>query len=114
VGFGTSAAALVEQDDAVTAGVEKLPVPRFAAGTGAAVQEHHGHTVRVAAFFDVNFVQLIGLQVEMPIFVDGWVKGAQCDLLNIPVLQPFLGMMASFCQNWNCGRYTVMFGVVHP
>ena len=44
-----TAAALIEQDDAVGVGIEELAVERGAAAAGPAVQEHGGLAVGVAA-----------------------------------------------------------------
>ena len=52
------AAALVEQDNPEDAWVEIAPHRRAAAATGAAMQHHDGHAIRVAALFDIDLMSL--------------------------------------------------------
>ena len=58
VGRGTSAAALVEQDDAIAGRIKETPVPRLASGPWTAMQKDHGDTLGIAGFLDVEAVAL--------------------------------------------------------
>jgi hypothetical protein len=78
---GTSATALIEQNNAVTSGVKKLPMPSFTARAGAAVQKHNRHAVWIAAFFNVKGVYLVHGEEKMPVFVDGGIKWQHVNLL---------------------------------
>ena len=51
---GSTAAALVEQNDAVGGRIEELPYRRLRAAAGTAVQEHHRLAVRISADFPVH------------------------------------------------------------
>src|SRR3546814_4839047 len=53
-----AAATLVEQHNAVFLRIEELPIPGLGAATGAAMHEHRRDALRIAAFLDMDFVQL--------------------------------------------------------
>ena len=70
-----AAAALVEQDDAVGVGIEEAAVDGTGGAAGAAVNEDHGRTVRVARFLDVDAVDA-GVQSPGLARLDRGVAGA--------------------------------------
>ena len=69
-----AAAALVEQQHVVALGIEELPMHRRAAAAGAAVQEHGGLALRVAAEFPVDLVAVAGIQDAVAVGFDRGVE----------------------------------------
>src|SRR5205814_466499 len=56
------AAALIEENDAIHRRIEIAPVLRLRAAARAAMEEHHGLAVRIAALFPVELVDGRDLQ----------------------------------------------------
>ena len=59
---GVDCPALIEKDDAVMAGIEKLPLLRCRAGARSAVQENDRNTLGVSRLFVVKGVDAVYLQ----------------------------------------------------
>ncbi|TXL72275.1 DUF3987 domain-containing protein [Vineibacter terrae] len=59
---GAPGAALVEDDDAIEGWIEEAAMHRRRAGAGAAVQEHDGHAVGIAALFPVERMAAVDRQ----------------------------------------------------
>lgn len=68
-GTTLTATSLIEENNAEPSGIEKPAHKRRTTATGPAVQHHHGHTVRVAAFFHVKLVPLAYRHQRLPITV---------------------------------------------
>ena len=76
MGPAAPAAALIEQDDPVSRGIEKTPRPRVAACAGTAVQEDRRLAARIAALFPVNLVAVTDGQVTLAMRFDGRIESA--------------------------------------
>src|SRR3569623_219822 len=72
---GAPGATRVEQHDAIDGGIEETTVIGFAAGTGAAVHEHHRQAFGVAALLDVESMNLVDLEAVRGVRLDIWIKG---------------------------------------
>src|SRR3546814_9868249 len=51
--------------------IEELPIPGLGAATGAAMHEHRRDALRIAAFLDMDFVQLGNAQAMGLVRLDG-------------------------------------------
>jgi hypothetical protein len=67
-----AAAALVEKDDTVDVGIEKLPVIRFATRARTTMQEHHGYAILPAAFLDMQRMSAGYRQGMRYVWLDWW------------------------------------------
>src|SRR3569623_2066749 len=72
---GAPGAALIEQHDAIDVGIEETAMIGFAAGTGAAVHEHHRQAFGVAALLDVESMDLVDLEAVRGVRLDIRIKG---------------------------------------
>src|SRR5262245_10075319 len=70
----TAAAALVEQDDAIAAGIMITTHAGVAAATGTAMHDQHRLAARIAAFLEKNLVLVANFQMLLAIGLDGNVK----------------------------------------
>ena len=76
-----AAAALIEQDHAVNGGVKIAAHRRAAAATGAAVQNHDGHPLGIAALLDIDAVPIAHVDHALIERVDRRVKKFNCAFL---------------------------------
>src|SRR5699024_6766789 len=91
VGGGTSAVALVEQQDLVPLGVEQPPVVGVGAPSGTAVQEHHRFAGGVAAPLPADMVSVTDVAHAGVVRCDGRVLRARS------------GVAFDYSCDW-CGR----------
>jgi hypothetical protein len=71
-----AAAALVEEDDAITCGIEEPARARVAAGARAAMQEDRRLARRIAAFLPVDLVAVADGQMPVAAWFDGRIESA--------------------------------------
>ncbi len=76
-GLALAAAALVEQDDAIVAGVEEAAVLRVGAAAGAAVEEHDWFAGGVAGLLEVEVVLGVDGEASEVIGLDRRIEGAE-------------------------------------
>jgi hypothetical protein len=69
-----AAAALIEQHDPVALRIEEPAHLRVGAPARAAVQEHGGLAVGIAALLEVDLVQLRDAEKAGPVRLDRWVE----------------------------------------
>ena len=74
MGCGSTAAALVEQDDSVAPWVEEPPMRRPATRTGAAMQKQGGHAVGISALLDMKLMAIADREAEHIVGLDRWKK----------------------------------------
>jgi hypothetical protein len=58
MGTAASRAALIEYDDSIELGVEKLSRARIGTRPRSSMNKHRGDAVRVSGFFVINFMQI--------------------------------------------------------
>jgi hypothetical protein len=67
---GASTATLVEQDDAINCGIKKTAVILLTTGARSPVNKEHGNAAEVAAFFDIQFMNIVDFQFVGVVGVD--------------------------------------------
>jgi hypothetical protein len=70
----STAAALIEKDDAIPLRVEEASHPRIGAGTGSAVEEDCWLSLRVTAFLEIDAVIGVDGEVSRAVGLDGRVE----------------------------------------
>src|SRR5215469_13289454 len=76
VGSALAASTLIKKDNSVASGIEETAHLGFRAPTGSTVQEDHGLATSIAAFLEIDFVQLRYAQKAFAVGPDCGVEGA--------------------------------------
>ncbi len=76
MGSALAASTLIKQDNSVAFGIEETPHLAFSAPTGSAMQEDHGLAASIAAFLEIDFVQLRYAQKPFAVGPDCRIEGA--------------------------------------